>query len=191
MTKSKDFTNEWFNSNIPLWEQFLSPLNGNEIHALEIGSFEGRSAVWLLENVLTHPKSTITCVDSYKEYDEMEQYKYDWEAVKNRFVNNTLEWKDKVILKVEESTNFLKNCEAKFDLIYIDGNHYSFQVLIDVVLAHLLLKRRGLIIFDDYLYGGLGVSPLVPKGAIDAFMTCFFQFYEPISMGYQIILRKK
>lgn len=32
---------------------------------LEIGSYEGRSAVWFLENILTHPTARIVCVDLF------------------------------------------------------------------------------------------------------------------------------
>lgn len=186
-----EFTNEWFTSNIPLWKEFLSQFIDKEISVLEIGSFEGKSAVWLLENILIHPKSRITCVDSYQDYPEMQQFNYDWEEIKNKFIANTSKWKDKVDLKVQDSTTFLKNCNDKFDLIYIDGSHCAKQVLIDGVLSHLLLKEKGLIIFDDYLYGGLMTVPLFPKIAIDSFMNCFSDLYEPLSIGYQLILRKK
>lgn len=184
------FTNEWFTSNIPLWKEFLVPLKDAEIHALEIGSFEGKSALWLLDNVLTNPESELTCVDAYEDYDEMKQYHYDWKAIKNRFIENTSKWKDKVRLVAVDSTYFLKTTSEQYDLIYIDGNHAAAQVLLDAVLSHLHLRKGGLIIFDDYLYGGIATAPSVPKGAIDAFMACFAGSYEPLSIGYQVILKK-
>ncbi len=57
------FTADWFSSHIPHWERLLRPLAGQPIQALEIGSYEGRSAVWLLQEILTHPESRLTCVD--------------------------------------------------------------------------------------------------------------------------------
>ena len=41
--------------------------------------------------------------------------------------------------------------ENFFDLIYIDGMHYSQNVLFDAVSSFKLAKEGGVIIFDDYL----------------------------------------
>ena len=52
--KNYKFTTDWFTNRIPLWEKILAPLKGKQgIHYLEIGVFEGRSAIWMLENILT------------------------------------------------------------------------------------------------------------------------------------------
>ena len=49
-----------------IWEQYLTEFKGKEnINFLEIGCFEGRSTLWFLENILTHPTSLITCVDDF------------------------------------------------------------------------------------------------------------------------------
>jgi hypothetical protein len=50
-----DFTVDWFSHNVPRWTEQLGAFAGRpDLRFLEIGSFEGRSAVWLLEHVLTH-----------------------------------------------------------------------------------------------------------------------------------------
>ena len=52
--------------------------------------------------------------------------------------------------------NFLKflkkisNQQPEYDYIYIDGSHMPKWVLIDAVLSWDLLKKGGLMIFDDY-----------------------------------------
>src|SRR5690349_6873094 len=57
-------TYDCFSSRIPQWEIDLARLAGQpDLRFLEIGSFEGHSACWLLEHVLTHDTSTLTCVD--------------------------------------------------------------------------------------------------------------------------------
>lgn len=38
---------------------------------LEVGVFEGRALVWLLENILTHPTARATCIDLFP--DDLEQ----------------------------------------------------------------------------------------------------------------------
>ena len=60
------FTQNWFTDKIPTWTQILNEFKGNpDITYLEIGTFEGRSALWLLENILTH--LTVTIADAFKE----------------------------------------------------------------------------------------------------------------------------
>jgi predicted O-methyltransferase YrrM len=46
-----------------LWNRYLKPLAGKPIHYLEVGLFEGRSMVWMLENVLTDDEATATGID--------------------------------------------------------------------------------------------------------------------------------
>src|SRR5574343_585970 len=61
-----NFSQDWFSHND--LEKYL-PFNRNEeLHFLEIGSFEGRSAIWFLENMLLNEKSTITCIDPWLDY---------------------------------------------------------------------------------------------------------------------------
>ena len=40
---------DWFSQHIPVWTEVLAPLLAatDPIHVLEIGSYEGRSAVWI------------------------------------------------------------------------------------------------------------------------------------------------
>lgn len=187
--KEPEFTSDWFTQNIPVWEQVLAPLRDKPIKAIEIGSYEGRSALWLLQNILTHDEAELTVVDTWDGGGELKDI--DWDAVKERFTDNTADYQHKMMVCQESSTDFLRRCEFKADLIYIDGGHFAPQALIDSVLAHLLLKPEGIIIFDDYLIGGLLHTPITPKTAIDAFMECFAQQYEWLSIGYQVVLRKK
>lgn len=66
--KGYKFTTDWFIENLPTWEQYLIHLaNQPEINVLEIGSWEGMSACWLLDNILTHESSRITCIDTFEE----------------------------------------------------------------------------------------------------------------------------
>ena len=54
-----------------------------------------------------------------------------------------------------------------FDIIYIDGNHEPEYVLEDAVLSFRKLKKNGIMIFDDYGWGG---PDLTQKG-IDGFLS--------------------
>ena len=61
-----EFTVDWVTNNVENWTQHLGELRGKaDLRALEIGSYEGRSAIWFLGEILTHPSSRITCVDLF------------------------------------------------------------------------------------------------------------------------------
>lgn len=41
----------------------------------------------------------------------------------------------------------------RFDFIYVDGSHRSPDVIYDAILSFGLLKKGGIMIFDDYQGG--------------------------------------
>jgi predicted O-methyltransferase YrrM len=61
------FSYDWFSTRIPQWERQVAGRFAGKpgLRFLEIGSFEGRSACWLLQNVLTDPSVRLTCVDPF------------------------------------------------------------------------------------------------------------------------------
>ena len=57
----KKFTSDWFSHNDFKWNIYLEKFKNKPcVDFLEIGSYEGMSCLWLLENILTHEKSKIT-----------------------------------------------------------------------------------------------------------------------------------
>ena len=52
-------------SDCPNWSRWLAEFKDKPCHALEIGSYLGESAVWFAENILTHPESTLLCLDAW------------------------------------------------------------------------------------------------------------------------------
>ena len=64
MFTGKIFSSDWTSTNIPMWKEVLSPLQQRKNKILEIGSFEGRSAVVFM-NLL--PYSHITCIDPFRD----------------------------------------------------------------------------------------------------------------------------
>ena len=46
--KQYRFSEDWFTNNIPVWQSMLERFKGKEnLRYLEIGVFEGRSAIWM------------------------------------------------------------------------------------------------------------------------------------------------
>ena len=160
----------------------LSHLAGRETHGLEIGSYEGRSAIWLAENILTHERSTLACIDPWTNPE-----------VESRFHLNTADYApitpfkgcSHAVLRDDFSLDW-------FDFAYIDGDHEAMNVLEDAVHCFRLVKPGGVMIFDDYKWQdpkGWGVR-LYPKLAVDAFLNIYEHRLEVLYRGYQVFVRR-
>jgi predicted O-methyltransferase YrrM len=74
-----------------------------------------------------------------------------------------------------------------FDLIYVDGNHEPEYVLEDAVLCFRKLRKNGIMIFDDYGWGG---PDLTQKG-VDAFLKVYSKRIEYLGeKDSQVFVRK-
>lgn len=176
-----EFTSDWFTARIPVWERFLLPLAGQPIHTLEIGSHEGRSALWVLEHVLTHPAATLTCVDVWADRE-----------VERLFDRNVAASgkSDQLVKRKGQSWQELRDLPlGHFAFVYIDGCHEGMNVLEDAVLSFRLLQPGGLLCFDDYLWQSNQRTHL-PKPAIDAFVTLYDRRVEVVERGYQVWVRQ-
>lgn len=188
------FNVNWFSQNIPVLQPILQPFAGKEnIRALEIGSLEGMSAVWMMENILTHPSSTIDCVDTFEGSFE---HKDQLGLIKNMydvFRHNTKRYGDRVRMHKGFSQVVLRQLPptATYDIIYIDGDHLAPSVLEDAVLAFRLLKPGGVMIFDDYIWGKELPAIRRPKAGIDAFLSVFQEQFDVVHMNLQAIIKKK
>ena len=177
------FTSDWFSHNIPSWQKLFSDLKWDSLlpkTVVEVGSFEGRSTIWILSNLLHHPSSRLYCVDTFQA--EIEGRKQDVGGLFERFSANIRESpeRNKVTVVRGESLELLNRLIAKkitTDFVYIDGSHLAPDVLQDLVLSFRVLKVGGLVICDDYLWSmeRPGAEDVLnsPKIAIDAFTTVY------------------
>ena len=139
------FQSDWFSKRIPDWEKFLEHQKGApNLEYLEVGSFEGRSTVWILANILTHPTSRITCIDTFGGSMEHGRMGLDTTVIEDTFWHNI--W----VIKVENKVRVLKGKSQEvlrrlpfdtYDFAYIDGSHVASDVLTDAVLTFPLIKR--------------------------------------------------
>jgi predicted O-methyltransferase YrrM len=181
-----EFTTDWFSNHITVWRKYLKYYAGKpNIKALEVGSYEGRSAVWLLDNILTHPSSHMTCVDNFSVNGS--------EKVHQRFLRNMSKFKSKYNLLKGVSRDMLKLpkiTKERYDIIYIDADHTSKNVLEDAVLCFPLLNHGGIMIFDDYT-DNKEHDNNCPKPAINAFMAAYANEIRVLHIGWQVILKKR
>ena len=79
--KEKNFSNNWFSENIPVWLSILKSIKEDKINCLEIGSYEGMSALFTLKNFT---QSQIDCVETFEGSDE--HYKINFSNVEKIFI---------------------------------------------------------------------------------------------------------
>lgn len=189
-TGSYQFSNTWFaEAAEPVWRKLIPSLKPRRL--LEIGSFEGASACFLIDTLAALQPVEIHCVDSWGggiEHQPGGMAEADMAEVEARFAANTAmaiaAAACAVNLKVHKglSGDVLPRLIAggqagRFDFVYVDGSHQAADVLTDAVLGFQLLRRGGIMVFDDYLWqerlpGGVDMLRC-PKPAIDAFTTVF------------------
>jgi predicted O-methyltransferase YrrM len=204
------FTKDWFQQAPQVWTQLI-PMLPERKKFLEIGSFEGRSMAWIVENMLGDDADTasVVCIDTWEGSEE--HGAEDMAAVADRFGHNRRVAQDRYWARTKNenamfvvetvkgrSTHVLphiltnwKGAEGSYDFIYIDGSHVAKDVLTDACMAWPLLKPAGLMVFDDYLWGNPRDILHRPKVAIDAFTNIFAEELDEVHVGYQLAVRKK
>ncbi len=173
-----DFTTDWFCGNEKHFSKYLAHLIDTPCRILEIGCYEGRATVWLLENIATHPDATVHCIDVL----EHASFRQNILAARSP---------EKVRLEIGLSRNLLRLCpENAFDFIYVDGGHRAIEVLEDAVLSFRLLKRNGIMAFDDFKWKDRASQDGTPKLAINAFLRIYKRKITVLMKGYQVWIRK-
>jgi hypothetical protein len=199
------FSADWFERVAkPVWSQFIPDLPASRV--LEVGSYEGASACYLIAQLGAKAPLEIHCVDPWEGTANFAGADVDMSEVEARFRRNTgllvERSRHPVTLEIHKGFSRMvlaglltQKGQGYFDLVYIDGSHEAPDVLADAVLGFALLRRHGIMVFDDYLWRGgddnFNNPALCPKLAIDAFVNCNFSKVRMIRAPlYQIYLQK-
>ena len=180
------FTVDWFSWDRAVWEQALASYRGQaNLRYLEVGLYEGRSLLWMLENILTHPTARVTGIDPFVGTGTEEvQKRYFANLDKSGFA-------EKVTTIVGYSQVELRKLPLhSFDIIYIDGSHFADAVLEDAVLSARLLRPGGLLIFDDYLWELDEPESDRPFLALNMFHGLYGDQFDVVHSGWQLILKR-
>ncbi len=182
--KEAKFTEDWFSGKEGNWLEVLQPFADKpNIHYLEIGVFEGRSLIWMFQNVLTGNKAKATGVD-YFHFAPKEQ-------VEANISLSGFEGRAKLLKG--PSQLLLRDLPINsFDIIYLDGDHRGRGAMMDLTLSWELLKEGGVLIFDDYtLHSDVNPPEASVKFAADAFVTLFQSEMEVVKKNdWQIFMKK-
>ena len=178
------FTQDWFNHNSRgLWSTMLRPYRGKpNVKVLEIGCFEGRASLWLMLNILFHPSSTLTVVDTFTG-ETQASYPADYPGIEAIFDRNLAAFTKQIKKYKGFSADIVPTLpKQSYDFVYVDGCHEKEEVYTDGMNAILhAVKKGGLVCFDDYQSGYeptyLGISKVLED--------CQDKI-EVINVGYQV-----
>jgi predicted O-methyltransferase YrrM len=189
------YTKDWFSWSPGVWEQLIPHLPARK-NFLEIGSFEGRSAVWIVQYMMEDGGELI-CVDTWEGGAEHvngemsgaeDRFKHNIDLIMGNFVDRDVQ---PIKSTSVDALGNLISYKKQFDFIYIDGSHLAKDVLTDACMAWPLLKSKGFMVFDDYSWKPPGFTLLQrPKVAVDAFINMFEDELIVAHSGYQLIVRK-
>jgi hypothetical protein len=202
-----ELTNDWFHVAAIRDGSWLDKIPQEKpSKVLEIGSYEGASAINLIMNNDWTENMQLWCIDTWEGSAEHQTTGCKFDLIEARFNANTnqalMRAKRKTTLQKQKgfSADILPRLlteghKSTFDLIYVDGSHTSSDVLLDAVLSFQLLRENGLILFDDYLWAeslSQAENPIdFPRMGIDAFTSAFFgKIRIERSKLYQLWVRK-
>jgi hypothetical protein len=134
----KNFNDLWFLNNIEIFDYFF-PKKQKKFEYLEIGANEGLSLFYVLKK---HKKAKVTAIDLWR--DKKKEFFFDKNL--KQFDNYIKIKKDSIIALRELGIK-----KKKYDYIYVDGFHDGSHLLVDAIESYKLLKKNGIMIFDDAL----------------------------------------
>ena len=189
MTATEPLNGDYSHGQAIQWTKWLGHLAGKpNLVALEVGSYEGQSALWFLKNVLAN-HGKLYCVDTWAGGEDMPEV-HDL-SLYDTFINNVYAWKDNVHPFVGRSEDSLPKFNREFfDFAYIDGSHTAASVLSDSVLVWRTLKVGGIIIWDDYEWAPHAEPWRHPKLAVDSFLACYEGRYRRLPRSGRLQLRR-
>lgn len=186
------FSESWFLANLNEFNYIIKSYP-NIKNILEIGTYEGRSALYLLEN---YSQASITIIDPFVNTGREYETKFNKKCYKI-FKHNIKKYSSRVKLYVNYSNNILPkliNNSNSYDLIYIDGSHFPNQVIKDLINSDRLLKINGILMLDDYKYYAAYPDLLytTPFPAIKIFFNKlgYKKYYKIIYIKYSIAFQK-
>ena len=176
------FSVDIFSYRIDLWTQLLASLKEQPGKALEVGSYQGMSSCWLLDNILTHPQSSLTCID--RQFDAKFKENISKTGAESR-----------VEFQAGKIHQQMENCTAaSFDLVNLQDRcrliDHSEQ---NARLAWKLVKSGGFVIFSYYGWRNPNNPEQNPKVGIDRFLTTVKDKWQPIHLSppaFQLVVRK-
>jgi hypothetical protein len=175
---------------------FAKGLKDQPLQMIEIGVWEARSSLWFLKYLLCHPESHLTCIDpwdimflSRRKFPNTPEGRERSRNIELLAKHNLSFYPKKVTIYKDTSTNVL--CSGVFkehsiDVVYVDGVHFAYEALLDLLLMWPIVKVGGYIYIDDYT--SRHCSPVIQ--AVDTFIDLMKGQLEIKFKNNQVLLQK-
>jgi len=185
----KNFSNKWFLNNFYIFNYFLPKDKNARFDYLEIGCFEGLSSLYVLSKYNAVNAFLIDVWDMPNPNSKTLSNNFD--KVEKAFDENL---SDYTFTKVKDdsviSMRKLLKEDKSFDFIYIDGSHNGEDILSDAIEAFKILKKDGLIFFDDFLQYDKS-RDLQSYEGIEKFLTLYSNFLKIEYFQNNLVVRKR
>ena len=185
----KNFSNKWFLNNFYIFNYFLPKDKNAKFDYLEIGCFEGLSSFYVLSK---YNAVNAFLIDVWgMPNPNSKTLSNDFDKVEKAFDENL---SDYTFTKVKDdsviSMRKLLKEDKSFDFIYIDGSHNGEDILSDAIEAFKILKKDGLIFFDDFLQYDKS-RDLQSYEGIEKFLTLYSNFLKIEYFQNNLVVRKR
>ena len=186
--KEKSFSNKWFLNNFDIFSFFLPQDKNSKFDYLEVGCFEGLSSFFVLSEYKAVDATLLDIWDMPN--PNSKTLSHNFNSIEDTFDNNLSRFnftkiKDDSVVAMRKL--FKQN--KSFDFIYIDGSHNGEDILSDAIEAFKILKKDGLIFFDDFLQYDKNRALQSYEG-IEKFLTLYSSFLKIEYFQNNLVVRK-
>ncbi len=186
LLKNLTISSDFFSTNVYFFFKHIKDYE--KLKYLEIGSYEGCSAIYLASRF---KESKVFCVDIWERVQEEYNENINFNDIEKNFDINTKNYSNIFKIKKYSDEFFLEN-DKTFDVIYVDGHHLAEQVYKDAVNSWNVLNKKGLIIFDDYIWKNYDDIFQNPCHAINKFLAERYNNLDILEItNSQIFIKKK
>ena len=187
--KEKNFSNKWFLNNFDIFNFFLPKDKNSKFDYLEVGCFEGLSSFFVLSEYKAVNAILLDIWDMPN--PNSKTLSHNFNSIEKAFDNNLSGFnftkiKDDSVVAMRKL--FKQN--KSFDFIYIDGSHNGEDILSDAIEAFKILKKEGLIFFDDFLQHDKNRALQSYEG-IEKFLTLYSNYLKIEYFQNNLVVRKK
>ena len=185
----KNFSNKWFLNNFDIFNFFLPKEKNSKFDYLEVGCFEGLSSFFVLSEYKAVNAILLDIWDMPN--PNSKTLSHNFNSIEKAFDNNLSGFnftkiKDDSVVAMRKL--FKQN--KSFDFIYIDGSHNGEDILSDAIEAFKILKKEGLIFFDDFLQHDKNRALQSYEG-IEKFLTLYSSYIKIEYFQNNLVVRKK
>ncbi len=190
----------WFEGQAHIWSSIIKPVIQQQgfCRALEIGSWEGGSACWILSELCcgNDARNHLVCIDHF-DLMKTEAGRNRWKLFNENIQSTGFNNRVRILPKFSTPALFqlmsevVNENQEGFNLVYIDGSHRSDDTLLDAEMAWRIASNGCIFVFDDFEWDQEPEDSIEhPKIGILAFLEIHKKEYALLSKGYQIIIQK-